>query len=763
MSYWKTLRRVMAALVALTAIAIVANASNEFAVHPAYASTIVQTFKPVADAWVNSTAPDKVSGTGYELQVDGSPVQIAYFNFNLSALAGTVISATLKLSVTSNGSVDGGSVSTVSDTSWTETTLTYNNRPAISAPIVSIGAAPANQAVTVDVTSAVTSSGMLGLAVASTNGDGVSYASRENSLPPLLTVTVGTSTPTSTATNTATATSTTTATSTSTATPTTTATATTTATSTTTATATTTATSTPTATATDTATPTATATATNTATSTPTTTATSTPSPTPTGTPTSTQTFIFRPTADAFANSSAPDTVSGTGFEIPVDGSPDRLDYMTFNVTGLTGTIISATLKLTTTWDGSVDGGSIGKVLDTSWTESTLTYNNRPAISPPSVSVGSIAPYQSVTKDVTAAITGNGPAGFAISSTNSDGVTYASRENTTPPVLTIVTGVFGTPTPTPTATATGTATGTATATATATATDTPTPTATPFSGPVIAAAGDISCDPTSTHYFNGLGDPTHCQQMATSNLLNNMQPTAVLTLGDNQYTQNTLAQFQAVFDGTWGRLKSIIHPAVGNHEYMTANAAGYFTYFGAAAGDPSTGYYSYDIGSWHVITLNSECTQIGGCNTGSPEEVWLKNDLATHSNQCTIAVWHEPEFDSGPNGSGTVYLNFWNDLYRGGADIILNGHSHLYERFAPQTPTGTLDTAHGIVQFTVGTGGEDLDTFHTVRPNSMARDSNDFGVLQLTLGDGGYNWQFVTIPGSSGFTDSGSASCHAAP
>lgn len=719
MSYWKTLRRVMAALVVITAIAIVANASNEFPARSASASTIVQTFKPVADAWVNAAAPDKVSGTGYELQVDGTPVQIAYFNFNLSALSGTVISATLKLSVTTNGSVDGGSVSTVSDTSWTETTLTYNNRPAISAPIASIGAAPANQAVTVDVTSAVTSGGILGLAVASTNGDGVSYASRENSLPPVLTVTVGTSTPTSTATSTATSTDS----------------------------------------STSTATPTATTTATSTATSTATATATATPSPTPTGTPISTQTYIFRASADAFANSSAPDTVSGTGFEIPVDGSPDRLDYLTFNVTGLSGTIMSATLKLSTTWDGSVDGGTIGKVTDTSWTESTLTYNNRPAISPPSVSIGPVVPYQSVTKDVTAAITGNGAAGFAIFSTNGDGVTYASRESSTPPILTIVTGVFSTATPTPTATATSTAT----ATATVTPTPTPTPTGTPFSGPVIAAAGDISCDPTSSHYFNGLGDPTHCQQMATSNLLLQMQPTAVLTLGDNQYMENTLAQYMAVFDQTWGRLKSIIHPAVGNHEYLTANAAGYFAYYGAAAGDPSKGYYSYDIGSWHIITLNSECAQIGGCNKGSPEEIWLSNDLATHSNQCTLAVWHEPEFDSGPNGSGTFYLDFWNDLYRGGADIILNGHSHLYERFGPQTPTGVSDPAHGIVQFTVGTGGDDLDTFHTVRPNSMARDSNDFGVLQLTLGDGGYNWQFVTIPGSSGFTDSGSASCHAAP
>ncbi|HVB65424.1 MAG TPA: alkaline phosphatase, partial [Nitrolancea sp.] len=141
----------------------------------------------------------------------------------------------------------------------------------------------------------------------------------------------------------------------------------------------------------------------------------------------------------------------------------------------------------------------------------------------------------------------------------------------------------------------------------------------------------------------------------------------------------------------------------------------------------------------------------------------LKNDLATHSNVCTLAVWHEPEFDSGPNGSNTIYQTFWTDLYRGGADVILNGHSHLYERFAPQNNVGILDNAHGIVQFTVGTGGVELDHLHTIRPNSMAADPNDFGVLQLTLHPTSYDWQFVTIPGSSGFTDSGSANCHAAP
>ena len=249
--------------------------------------------------------------------------------------------------------------------------------------------------------------------------------------------------------------------------------------------------------------------------------------------------------------------------------------------------------------------------------------------------------------------------------------------------------------------------------------------------------------------------------MATSDLVAHMQLNAVFVLGDNQYQGGALQKYQQSYDPTWGRFKAITHPVPGNHEYETTNAAGYFAYLGAAAPDPTEGYYSVDVGTWHIIALNSECDEIGGCNHGSPEEQWLMNDLASHPAMCTLAFWHKPEFDSGGYAS-TAFLAFWNDLYNAGADVVLNGHSHLYERFAPQTPDGMLDVMHGIRQFTVGTGGEDHSSLHEINPNSQARTATDFGVLKLTLHASSYDWQFIPTAGK-GFTDSGSAGCHGAP
>jgi acid phosphatase type 7 len=278
---------------------------------------------------------------------------------------------------------------------------------------------------------------------------------------------------------------------------------------------------------------------------------------------------------------------------------------------------------------------------------------------------------------------------------------------------------------------------------------------------VVVAAGDIACDPTSASYHNGLGDPTHCQMKATSDLVASIHPNDVLVLGDNQYEAGNLKKYQQSYGPTWGRFKDITYPIPGNHDYETTNAAGYFAYFGTAAGDPTKGYYSFDIGAWHVVALNSQCKRIGGCQAGSPEEQWLKADLASHPAMCTLAMWHMPEFDSGDYPS-TAFLAFWTDLYNAGADVILNGHSHLYERFAPQTPNGALDTTHGIRQFTAGTGGDDHSSINKIKPNSQARNATDFGVLKLTLHASSYDWQFIPIAGEA-FTDSGSAGCHDAP
>ena len=257
------------------------------------------------------------------------------------------------------------------------------------------------------------------------------------------------------------------------------------------------------------------------------------------------------------------------------------------------------------------------------------------------------------------------------------------------------------------------------------------------SDPAIVAAGDIC------------GSPTDCAP--TANLIGSISPTAVLTLGDNAYSTGSAADYAANYDPNWGRYKAITKPAPGNHEYDYGNQqTGYFAYFG----NPPA-YYSYDVGSWHLISLNGEVS----ASAGSAQETWLKNDLAAHRNVCTLAYWHEPRWSSGYHGGSSYFGAFWTDLYSGGADLVLNGHDHDYERFAPQDPAGNLDTARGIREFVAGTGGDSHYTFNAPTANSEVRDSTSFGVLELTLHPAGYQWSFVPVSGA-GFTDSGSGSCH---
>jgi hypothetical protein len=270
------------------------------------------------------------------------------------------------------------------------------------------------------------------------------------------------------------------------------------------------------------------------------------------------------------------------------------------------------------------------------------------------------------------------------------------------------------------------------------------------SDPVIGAAGDIACEPGPPV------TPQTCQQQATSDLLLQPKLAAVLTLGDEQYVEGRLKNFQTQYGPSWGRLLSITHPAPGNHEYKSGGD-GFYQYFGAAAGDPAHPYYSFDIGAWHLLALDSECEFAGGCGKGSPQELWLRNDLRAHPARCTLAFWHQPRFSSGGHGNNVRYQVFWTDLYSAGAELVLNGHDHDYERFAPQTPSG-IAAADGIREFVVGTGGKNLRPLHAAKPNSQSR-SDTFGVLKLTLHSDGYDWQFVPIAGSS-FTDSGHGQCH---
>lgn len=277
--------------------------------------------------------------------------------------------------------------------------------------------------------------------------------------------------------------------------------------------------------------------------------------------------------------------------------------------------------------------------------------------------------------------------------------------------------------------------------------------------PVIVAAGDIACDPDSTQYNGGLGTATDCKQLATSDLwVGDVFVSRVLTLGDNQYEKGELADFSQSFDSTWGRGKSLIRPAPGNHDYATAGAAGYFDYFnglGAAdgpAGEREKGYYSFDIGAWHLIALNSNIDR----TPSSIQVGWLRSDLAAHSNDCTLAYWHHPRFNSGGYGNNNTVAPFWEALQQYKADVVLVGHEHLYERFAPQANSAAADP-QGIRQFTVGTGGKNYRAFGVIQPNSQARGSTH-GVLRLTLHPDGYDWSFTSIPGYD-FSDSGTGAC----
>jgi hypothetical protein len=237
-----------------------------------------------------------------------------------------------------------------------------------------------------------------------------------------------------------------------------------------------------------------------------------------------------------------------------------------------------------------------------------------------------------------------------------------------------------------------------------------------------------------------------------------LKPTAVIPLGDLQYDTGTPDDFAGAYGPTWGRFKDISYPVIGNHEYMTSGAAGYFGFFGTRAHGPNA-YYSYNLGDWHVVVLNSNCSKVGGCDTASAQYKWLQSDLKANPRVCTLAVWHHPLYSSGNHGNNPAVKPLWDALYSAGAELVLSGHDHHYERFAPQTSDATKDTARGLRQFVVGTGGKNHYALGSIQPNSEVRNESTYGVLQLTLKSGSYDWKFVPEAGAT-FTDSGSATCH---
>jgi acid phosphatase type 7 len=306
----------------------------------------------------------------------------------------------------------------------------------------------------------------------------------------------------------------------------------------------------------------------------------------------------------------------------------------------------------------------------------------------------------------------------------------------------------------------------------ATSSPTPLKTPSPTVGPTPTAPRPSAVPTPADAVLVGAGDISSCTQEnddRTAELLDSIVAGAsgelvVFTAGDNAYEYGTLEEYEQCYDPTWGRHKARTRPVAGNHEYATGSADGYFSYFGAAAGDPGEGYYSYDLGAWHIIVLNtSNHCELIPCDGGSPQASWLRADLAAHVNSCTLAIWHDPLFSSGRvHGSSQYARLFWDALYASGADLVVNAHEHNYERFAPQTPAGALDQEYGIREFIVGTGGESHYRTGPFLPNSEIGDGTTFGVLKLTLHPASYSWEFLPAA-SDEFRDSGSAECHGAP
>jgi hypothetical protein len=278
--------------------------------------------------------------------------------------------------------------------------------------------------------------------------------------------------------------------------------------------------------------------------------------------------------------------------------------------------------------------------------------------------------------------------------------------------------------------------------------DPPTPPADDY--PQLLAAGDIAdCTPGAE---------------ATARLLDDL-PGTVTPLGDTAYDSGSYEEFANCYEPTWGRHKHRTRPAVGNHEYRTPGAEAYFDYFGAAAGERGRGWYSYDLGTWHVVVLNGQCPAIGECGEGSPQLEWLRADLAAHPSRCTAAYWDTPRYSSGQfHGNDLTYVPVWQVLYAHGVEFVMGGNDHHYERFAPQTPFGDLDVTDGIRQFVVGTGGRSLRPAETV-PNPHSEAINDttrgntFGILRVGLQEDAYEWEFMPVEGGT-YTDSGTTACH---
>ena len=612
------------------------------------------TFTADADAQVSEANPGTNYGNTTYLQVDGAAdlAVESFVRFDVTGVSGPIQNAKLRVYVSSNASNSGPAVY-ATDTSWTESALTWTSRPARTSGVLDRKDNMSKDTwVDYDVTAHVQGNGEFSFVLAANNTDAATFSSRQGSQPPQLVIEVGGG-------------------------------------------------QTQPATLAPSATPAATLTQVAT---------TAAPE-----TPASSASLTFIAEADARVKQSSPDTNYGSATTLQVDKDPDLESFLRFTVTGVSGPVQSARVRLYAT-DNDTSNGPAIYATDPAWDEKEITWNKRPARTSEAMdNKERIDKNTWVEYEVTSIVSGDGTYSFVLAGDSDNAVSFSSRQGVQPPQLVVTFGGQVTPT----------------------VTSIPTITPTMAEGSVsVIAAGDIStCE--------------NDNDQLTAQLLDSL-PGTVLTLGDNVYDHGTLSEYKNCFDPTWGQYSDRIKPVPGNHEYLTSGASGYFQYF-----NNIPPYYAYDLGSWRIYALNSEID----VSASSEQVKWLEADLGANPRQCVLAYWHQPRWSSGKShGGAEAYQTLWQILYEAGAELVLNGHEHNYERFAPMNATGQADP-QGLREFVVGTGGRNHYDFGTIETTSEVRDNTSFGVLKLILRPTGYDWQFIPAAGST-FTDSGSTECH---
>ena len=745
---------------------------------------------PIDDAYISSGSPAINYGSLTSLQVDGSPVRNFLIKFEVAGVNNRPVSQAVLRIFNIDASSVGGDFYPVSDNTWQEEAVTWNNAPTADTTLLaSLGSVSTTNWYEVDLTSYITGDGTYSLRISSTATNGADYFSKEGTEPPQLVISVDNISPT----------------------------------------------------ATNTPGPSPTPTATNTPGPSPTPTATSTPTPQTSSNPfyasfsnsylvggvsyrdedillfdgstwsmyfdgsdvgLSADVYAFNildedsillafndltvvggktfaPTDIArFDATSLGSTTSGSfsmyfnGIDVGLDLSAEEIDAMDIlpdgtvlistrgsaTVPGLTGMSDEDIMAFTPTmlgdstsgtWTLYFDGSDVGLGDLNDEDINAISVNSNGTIYISTFGNFDVAGISGSDEDVFICFPSSlGTITACIFSTTIyfDGSSWGVDVEDIHGIDLISTGPVPTLTPTQTSTPTFT----------------PSPTYTPTPGPSLTPTQTPTITPTpDSVVFVGAGDISTCtndHDEETAQLIDNI-PGSVYALGDNVYQNGTLDEYNNCYDPTWGRFKDRTYPSIGNHEYQTPGAVGYYSYFGSNAGDPTEGYYSFDLGAWHIIVLNSNCGEVGGCDTNDPQGQWLQADLAANPSTCTLAMMHHPLYTSNGGGYSRVQ-SFWEVLHQAGTDIVLSGHQHNYERFALQDSNGMADPGRGIREFVVGTGGYSLfpSNWSQILPNSEVRASDTYGVLKLTLNPNSYNWEFVPIAGQT-FTDSGTDFC----